>query len=84
MFDFFSAGLGTEIFCAVSWEVSGNNECITFILICCSWTEAFIFMSHQGVVIFQCRNNVKYSWYCILCERIHIFLNIPLFLSMRA
>lgn len=77
MFDFFSAGLGTEIFCAVSWKVSGNNEFMTCILICSSWTEAFIFMSHQGV-IFQCRNYVKYSWYCILCE------NIPLFLVMRA
>jgi len=29
-------------------------------------------MSHQ-VVIFQCRNYVKCSWYCILCKRIHIF-----------
>ena len=83
MFDCFSAGLGTEIFCAVSWKVSGNNECMTFILICSSWTEAFIFMLHQGV-IFQCRNYVKDSWYCILCERIHIFLNIPLSLIMRA
>lgn len=82
VFDFFSAGLGTEIFCAVSWKVSGN-ECMTFILICSSWTEAFIFMSHQGV-IFQCRNYVKGSWYCILCERIYIFLNIPLSIIMKA
>jgi len=36
LLDFFSAGLGTEIFCAMSWKISGNNECMTFILICFS------------------------------------------------
>lgn len=53
MFDFFSAGLGAEIFCAVSWKVSGNNECMTFILICSSWTEAFIFVTSGGDISVQ-------------------------------
>lgn len=32
VFGLFSAGLGTEIFCAMSWKFSGKNECMTFIL----------------------------------------------------